>query len=136
MKKGTKKKVVKKVAKKVTKNTMKKVAKTAAKKPAKKVTAKKATKTTGNGSRKNSTKDGHTTLREFNTKHLPTVRTLSPKEIKQTREKASISQPIFAAYLNVSSSTVKKWETGEKKPHGASLKLLNVVAKNGIAIIS
>jgi len=39
---------------------------------------------------------------------------------------------VFAACLNISASTVKKWETGEKHPNGASLKLLNLVAKKGL----
>ena len=46
-----------------------------------------------------------------------------------------MSQPIFAFCLNISPSTIKKWETGEKHPHGASLKLLNVVAKKGLLAI-
>jgi putative transcriptional regulator len=42
---------------------------------------------------------------------------------------------VFAAILNVSVSTVQKWETGEKKPGGASLKLLNLVRRKGIEIL-
>lgn len=72
------------------------------------------------------------TMHEFDALCIPSVRQLAPKEIKQIRLKARVSQPVFAACLNISASTVKKWETGEKHPHGASLKLLNLVAKKGL----
>jgi len=36
------------------------------------------------------------------------------------------SQAVFAACLNVSLSTVQKWEIGGKKSNGFSLKLLNL----------
>ena len=75
--------------------------------------------------------DKHT-MHEFDALYIPVVRKLAPKEIKRIREKEKVSQPVFAAYLNISPSTVKKWETGEKHPQGASLKLLNVVAKKGL----
>lgn len=75
------------------------------------------------------------TMREFSTKSLARVRILSPKEIKKIREGAKVSQSVFAAHLNISSSAVKKWETGEKKPHGTSLKLLSIVSKKGLSAI-
>jgi putative transcriptional regulator len=75
--------------------------------------------------------DKHT-MHEFDALCIPSVRELAPKEIKRIREKEKVSQPVFAAFLNISASTVKKWETGEKHPHGASLKLLNLVAKKGL----
>ena len=74
-----------------------------------------------------------TTMHEFDALCIPAVHELTPKQIKQIREKQKVSQPVFAAYLNISPSTVKKWETGEKQPQGASLKLLNIVAKKGLA---
>jgi putative transcriptional regulator len=43
-----------------------------------------------------------------------------------------MSQAVFAAFLNTSVSTVQKWEIGEKKPSGPSLKLLNVIDQKGI----
>lgn len=50
---------------------------------------------------------------------------------RDTRNNAS--QAVFAAYLNTSVSTVQKWERGEKRPHGPSLKLLSVVESKGAA---
>jgi len=45
-------------------------------------------------------------------------------------------QSVFAAYLNISTSTVQKWEIGEKKPSGIALRFLNMIEKNGLAIIA
>ena len=42
------------------------------------------------------------------------------------------SQAVFARYLNVTTGLVSQWERGEKRPRGASLKLLTLVAKNGL----
>jgi putative transcriptional regulator len=39
---------------------------------------------------------------------------------------------VFARYLNVSTGLVSHWERGEKRPQGASLKLLALVAKKGL----
>ena len=56
-------------------------------------------------------------------------------DIRQIRHQARMSQAVFAAVLNVSVSSVQKWETGEKKPSGASLKLLNLVKRKGIKVL-
>ncbi|NCU79411.1 MAG: helix-turn-helix domain-containing protein [Burkholderiaceae bacterium] len=34
--------------------------------------------------------------------------------------------------LNTSASTIQKWESGEKKPSGPSLKLLSILKNKGI----
>jgi putative transcriptional regulator len=52
----------------------------------------------------------------------------------RTRYKAS--QAVFAAYLNTSPSTVQKWEQGQKKPNGPSLKLLNLVDVHGLEALA
>jgi putative transcriptional regulator len=76
------------------------------------------------------------TLREFDALCLPPVKTYTPAQIKRIREKARVSQAVFAAYLNTSPSTVQKWERehelGGKKPNGPSLKLLNLVDRKGL----
>lgn len=74
------------------------------------------------------------TMRDFDSMCLPKVRALSPREIKALRLQFKLSQPVFAEYINVSSSTVKKWETGEKNPSGPALKLLNLIADWGLVI--
>ncbi|MCF7995359.1 MAG: DNA-binding transcriptional regulator [Chromatiaceae bacterium] len=72
------------------------------------------------------------TLREFDRICLPPVEPLKPEEIRHIREGANVSQAVFASMLNISPSTVQKWEIGQKKPTGAALKLLHIVQKNGL----
>ena len=76
------------------------------------------------------------TMREFDVLCLPQVKVYTPRQIKRLREHNKASQAVFAAYLNTSVSTVQKWERGEKKPNGPSLKLLNLVAEKGIEVLS
>jgi putative transcriptional regulator len=73
------------------------------------------------------------TMRRFDDACLTPVRPFKPEEIKAIREKEHVSQTVFANYLNVTSSLVSKWERGEKRPSGASLKLLSLVEKNRLA---
>ena len=60
---------------------------------------------------------------------------MTPENIKALREQAHVSQAVFAAVLNTSVSTVRKWEVGDKKPSGPSLKLLNLVERKGLEAI-
>ncbi len=76
------------------------------------------------------------TMRHFDEACLTPVRELKPKEIKAIREREHVSQTVFANYLNVTTSLVSKWERGEKKPSGASLKLLSLVEKKGLATVA
>jgi putative transcriptional regulator len=76
------------------------------------------------------------TMRRFDDACLTPVRPLKPKEIKAIREREHVSQSVFANYLNVTASLVSKWERGEKRPSGASLKLLSLVQKNGLAAVA
>lgn len=76
-----------------------------------------------------------TTMREFDALCLSPVKDLSAIEIKRIRLKEKVSQSVFAKCLNTSISTVKQWEQGEKHPRGTSLKLLCLVAKNGMKIL-
>ncbi|MGP9807298.1 helix-turn-helix domain-containing protein [Halomonas sp. AOP12-C2-37] len=77
-----------------------------------------------------------TTLREFDALCLPPVKEYTSVQIKHIRTKNHASQGVFAAYLNTSVSTVQKWEQGQKKPNGPSLKLLNLVAEKGLEILA
>ncbi|QVL49429.1 MAG: DNA-binding transcriptional regulator [Thiocapsa sp.] len=63
------------------------------------------------------------------------VREMPPQEIKSLREQAHVSQAVFAAVLNTSLSTVQKWEAGDKKPSGPSLKLLNLIERKGLEAV-
>ena len=76
------------------------------------------------------------TLREFDALCLPPVVAYDPERIKRIRLKNKASQAVFAAYLNVSLSTVQKWERGRKKPNCPSLKLLNLVDRKGLEVLT
>ena len=76
------------------------------------------------------------TMRSFDALCLTTVEALSPTEIRALREREHVSQPVFARYLNVRKDAVSKWERGEKRPNGPSLKLLNLVKAKGLQAIA
>jgi putative transcriptional regulator len=76
------------------------------------------------------------TMRRFDQACLTAVRPLTPAEIRALREKEGASQAVFARYLNVSTGLVSQWERGEKHPQGPSLKLLALIAKNGLATVA
>ena len=76
------------------------------------------------------------TLRKFDIKSLSPVPNYTAKQISLIRHKLGFSQGVFAAYLNVSDRAVKKWEQGESKPRGATLKLLSIVDRKGIEVIA
>ncbi len=71
-------------------------------------------------------------MRELDVLALPRVRDLTPRQIRILRGRTKLSQAVFAAFLNTSVSTVQKWEIGDKKPSGPSLKLLNLIDQKGI----
>ena len=76
------------------------------------------------------------TMREFDESCLATPPEITPHEIKRIRERAHVSQPVFARYLNTSESTIQKWEAGTKRPSGMALKLLAVVEKHGLQVLT
>ena len=76
------------------------------------------------------------TLREFDAMCLGQTPDFDAKDIRRIRERAKVSQPVFARYLNTSESTVQKWETGQKRPSGMALKLLSVVKKHGLEVLA
>lgn len=72
------------------------------------------------------------TMRKFDESCLTPVPPLDAVAIRSLRLREGASQSVFARYLNVTTSLVSQWERGKKKPHGASLKLLQLVAKKGL----
>lgn len=76
------------------------------------------------------------TMREFDALCLPPVKKYTPAQIKRIRKHNKASQAVFAAYLNTTTSTVQKWEQGQKKPSGLALKLLNLVDRHGLKLLA
>lgn len=75
------------------------------------------------------------TMRTFKEQLLPEPPAYIPEEIKAIRAKFGISQAVFADLLNVSVSTLQKWEQGRKKPSATAYKLLEIVNSNGLNIL-
>ncbi len=76
------------------------------------------------------------TMRKFDALCLTPIEEMTPAKIRALRDREKASQTVFAAYLNVTPSLVSKWERGEKRPQGASLKLLSLVAKKGLDVVA
>jgi putative transcriptional regulator len=76
------------------------------------------------------------TMRRFDAACISVPMPFEPRQIKQLRESNHVSQPVFARYLNTSESTVEKWETGAKRPSGMALKLLTIVQKHGLQVLT
>ena len=76
------------------------------------------------------------TMRVFDEMCLTPVEDMTPEEIREIRTRENASQAVFARYLNVTTSLVSQWERGEKRPRGASLKLLTLVAKNSLDTVA
>jgi len=72
------------------------------------------------------------TMRNIENLCLPEIQEYSPEKIASIRKKFKLSQAALASIFNISPSTVRKWEQGNKKPAGASKKLLDIIERKGI----
>ena len=52
------------------------------------------------------------------------------ERIREIRDHMALSQPVFAAALNVSPETVRAWEQGKRAPDGPTLRLLEVAEQH------
>jgi putative transcriptional regulator len=79
------------------------------------------------------------TMRRFDALCLAPVPHYSAADIRRIRKAANVSQPVFAAVLNVGKATVAAWERpkekGGKEPSGTALKLLDLVARRGLSAL-
>ncbi len=60
---------------------------------------------------------------------------ISGDEIRSLRERAHLSQAVFARCLNLTVGYVSQLERGAKRPSGPALVLLNVIRRKGIEAI-
>ena len=67
---------------------------------------------------------------------LTQVEEMAPERIREIRLRENASQAVFARHLNVTTGLVSQWERGEKRPGSASMKLLTLVAKNGLGSVA
>ena len=76
------------------------------------------------------------TIKAFDEMCLTPIEDMPPETIRTLRLRENASQAVFARHLNVTAGLVSQWERGEKRPRGASLKLLTLVAKNGLGAVA
>ncbi|WP_375414130.1 helix-turn-helix domain-containing protein [uncultured Bradyrhizobium sp.] len=60
---------------------------------------------------------------------------ITAAQIRAMRDRAKLSQAVFASYLNLTVGYVSQLERGTKQPTGAALALLNVIKRKGIEAI-
>jgi len=74
----------------------------------------------------------HITMKNIENLCLPEIKEYSPEKIISIRKQLKLSQAALASIFNISPSTVQKWEQGNKKPAGASRKLLDIIERKGL----
>ncbi len=75
------------------------------------------------------------TMKNIKNLCIPEVKEFSPQKIVSIRKNLSLSQAALASIFNISPSTVQKWEQGNKKPAGASKKLLDLIERKGLEVL-
>ena len=66
----------------------------------------------------------------------PRVKPLSPAQVRAIRKKLNVSQPVFAAMMNIPSVTAASWERGRRKPTGAALRLLDIARRHPEVLVA
>lgn len=74
-------------------------------------------------------------MRKYDVLCLEPVPEYDATRIRALRERLHLSQAVLASVLNTSPSTVRKWEIGDKKPSGPSLKLLDLIERKGLETV-
>ena len=75
------------------------------------------------------------TLRHLGEQAGVAAEPITGEEIRALRERAHLSQAVFARYLNLTVGYVSQLERGAKRPTGPALALLNVIRRKGIEAI-
>jgi putative transcriptional regulator len=75
------------------------------------------------------------TMRHLGLKEKAGTEPLTGEDIRAMRERARMSQAVFAHCLNLTVGYVSQLERGAKRPTGAALVLLNVIHRKGIEAI-
>ena len=73
---------------------------------------------------------GKITLRTNTLPLPPRVKALTPAQVRGIRRRLNVSQPVFAAMMNIPSVTAASWERGRRKPTGAALRLLDIAKRH------
>jgi putative transcriptional regulator len=60
---------------------------------------------------------------------------LSADDVRHIRETSNLSQAVFARHLNVTTGYISQLERGKRTPKGATLALLHLIRRKGIAAV-
>ncbi len=66
----------------------------------------------------------------------PPVKPMSPLQVRLIRKKLNVSQPVFAAMMNIPTVTAASWERGRRKPTGAALRLLDIARRHPEVLVA
>ncbi len=75
------------------------------------------------------------TLRHLGGRPEPRAEPITGEEIRLLRERAHLSQAVFARHLNLTTGYVSQLERGAKRATGPALALLNLIRRKGIEAI-
>jgi putative transcriptional regulator len=78
---------------------------------------------------------GKITMRHLGAQESVTIEPITSDEIRTLRERARMSQSVFARCLNVTTGYVSQLERGAKRPTGTALVLLDVIRRKGMEAI-
>ena len=66
---------------------------------------------------------------------IPDVHHYTKTEIRNIRNRAGLTQTLFAGFMGVSKKTVEAWERGTNHPTGPACRLLALIENGGIKAI-
>ena len=76
------------------------------------------------------------TLRTKTVPLPPRVKPLSPAQVRAIRKRLNVSQPVFAAMMNIPTVTAASWERGRRQPTGAALRLLDIARRHPEVLVA
>ena len=76
------------------------------------------------------------TLRTKTVPLPPRVKPLSPAQVRAIRKRLNVSQPVFAALMNIPTVTAASWERGRRQPTGAALRLLDIARRHPEVLVA
>ncbi|MDO5623861.1 MAG: DNA-binding transcriptional regulator [Pseudomonadota bacterium] len=74
-------------------------------------------------------------MQKYDVLCLAPIQDYDAAKVKALRERLNLSQTVLASVLNTSTSTVRKWEVGDKRPSGPSQKLLDIIERKGLQAV-
>ena len=74
-------------------------------------------------------------MREFDLLCKRPQAAYTPAQIRRIRERTRTSEEVFAACINTSKATVRRWECGQAKPNGPTQQLLRLIDQKGLEAV-